>query len=160
MSGAAKLDFRDFHRFDQFDSAAAAADIRAAEETAREMIDGLRDPLQRGAARIVLAARALFAHDLLSLTDRLLLEQRSTEDPTHAELERVLLTLGHDGAAEKNQQLIERLVQVPSVPLSQLVKAWVRSRWLYEGPSHDLLRDVLHFADKVRKKRSSSCGRF
>ena len=69
------------------------------------------------------------------------------------QLERVLLTLGHDEAAEKNRQIIERLVQIPSVPLSQLMKAWVRSRWLYEGPSHDLLRDVLHFADKVRKKR-------
>ena len=138
---------------DRFESAAAAADIRAAEETARGMIDGLHDPLQRGAARIVLAARALFAHDLLSLTDRLLLERRDTEDETDAELERVLLTLGHGGAAEKNRQIIERLVQVPNVPLSQLMKAWVRSRWLYEGPSHDLLEDVLLFADKVRKKR-------
>ena len=57
-----------------FDLAAAATDMRTAEEIARKTIDGFRDPLQRDTARLVLAARALLAHNFLPLTDRLLLE--------------------------------------------------------------------------------------
>ena len=138
----------------RFDSAAAAADTRTAEKTAREMIDGSRDPLQRGAARVVLAARALFSHDQLALSDQLLFEHRRGADQTAAAIERVLLTLGHDAAAERNRKIIEQLVQIRDAPLSQLMKVWVRSCWLYEGPSHELLQDVLVLAGKVRKHRS------
>ena len=118
------------------------------------MIDGLRDPLQRGTARIILAARALLVHDNLALSDRLLFQHTSGEDPTGAMVERVLLTLGHEGAAEGNRQFIEKLVQTRGVPIGKLMKAWVRSRWLYEGPSQKLLQDVLSFAEKARKHQA------
>jgi hypothetical protein len=53
MSGAVKPDSPVFPRFIILIQLRPSAD-----EIAREMIDSLRDPLERGTARIVLAARA------------------------------------------------------------------------------------------------------
>lgn len=137
-----------------FDSAAAAADTASAEKAGRAMIDGFRDPLQRGTARLILAARALLVHDNLVLADRLLLDNRQGENPLSGQIERVLLTLGHEGAVDSNRQLIAALVQNRSVPIGSLMKAWVRSRWLYEGPTQELLQDLLPLAEKARGQQA------
>jgi len=138
-----------------FDSAAAAGDTASAEKAGRAMIDGYRDPLQCGTARLVLAARALLVHDNLALADRLIMENRQGENPLGGQIERVLLTLGQERAVDSNRQLIGALVENRSVPIGSLMKAWMRSRWLYEGPSQELLRDLLPLAEKAGRQQAS-----
>jgi hypothetical protein len=134
-----------------FDEAARAGDEASAEKIAEAMIDGLGDPLQRRASRIVFAARALLVHRNLASCDRLLFQNRRGEDPTAAYVDRVLLTLGHEGAGELNQQLVGKLVESGYAPF-YLMRAWTRSCWLYEGPNETLLHDVLSYGEKIRDK--------
>ena len=134
-----------------FDAAARAGEEASAEKIAGAMIDGFRDPLQRSASRIVFAARALLVHHNLAICDRLLFAHRHGEDPTAAHVDRVLLTLGHEGAGELNQQLVGKLVEFGCTPF-YLMTAWTRSCWLYEGPSETLLHDILSYGEKAREK--------
>ncbi len=136
-----------------FDTAAGAADADSADKIGKAIIAGLRDPLEHGAARLILAARALLVHDSLVLTDRLLLGNRQGDDLLNAQMERVYLTLGHKGAEESNRQLVIALAQDKRAGLGSLLKAWVRSRWLYEGPSHQLVEDILQLPEKAKRQQ-------
>ena len=151
-SGQTKL--RGLSSLHLFDSALSADDRASAEKIARAMIEGFADPLQQGASRVALAARALLVHDNLALCDRLLLEHRQGEDPTDVEVERVLLTLSHEGAADLNRQLIGKFLRAGYTPIG-LVKAWTRSCWLYEGPSQELLQEIFSFGEKARKHHAT-----
>jgi hypothetical protein len=133
-----------------FDSAAAAADTASAEKAGRAIVDRFHDSMERGTARLVLAARALLIHENLILADRLLLETRQGENPLNAKLDRVFLTLGHAAADLTNRRLIGDLLHQKGVPTGSLIKAWINSRWLHEGPTEDLLYEVLRLADNAR----------
>ena len=138
-----------------FDAAARAGDGVGAEKIARAMIQGLRDPLQRGASRVVFAARALLVHDNLAVSDRLLLERREGDDPTDGEVERVMLTLSHEGAADLNRQLVGKLLKSGNEG-SSIIKAWTRSCWLYQGPNQTLLQDILSLGEKAQAKHQET----
>lgn len=150
-SGETKL--RGLSSLRDFDTAARDVDLDNAEKIAKTIIEGLRDPLERGAARLILAARALLSHDSLILADRLLLENRPQENLLNAQMERVFLTLGYEGAGVSNRQLVLALARDGAAPIGSLLKAWIRSRWLYEGPSQQLVRDVLQLVDKARRQQ-------
>jgi glycosyl transferase family 29 (putative sialyltransferase) len=135
-----------------FDAAAASGDEAGAKQIARSILDRLGDELHRHTWRTILAARALLVHDNLAIGDRLLLELGEDEDPARAQIDRVLLTLFHEEAAELNRQLVEKLVASDKAPLP-LIEAWMRRRWLHEGPNHTVLQDMLSYGERLKDKQ-------
>jgi hypothetical protein len=135
-----------------FDAAAASGDEAGAKQIARSILDRLGDELHRHTWRTILAARALLVHDNLAIGDRLLLELGEDEDPARAQIDRVLLTLFHEEAAELNRQLVEKLVASDKAPLP-LIEAWMRRRWLHEGPNHTVLQDMLSYGERLKDEQ-------
>ena len=135
-----------------FDAAAASGDEAGANKLARVILDRLGDALHRHTWRTILAARALLVHDNLAICDRLLLELGEDEDPARAQIERVILTLFHDDAAELNRQLVEKLVASEKAPVP-LIGEWMRRCWLHEGPNHTVLQDMLSYGERLKDKQ-------
>jgi hypothetical protein len=134
-----------------FDSAAAAGDTAGAEEAGRQIVGCFNDPMERGAVRLVLAARALLSHNNLRLADGLILERERKGDPK-AKLERVLLTAGLEAADTKNHQLVRDLLQQKKIRIGSLLKTWTESRWLHYGATEELLHEVLYLAGNARNQ--------
>ena len=132
-----------------FDAAAASGDDESAEQLAQSILDRLGDALHRHTWRTILAARALLVHDNLAICDRLLLELGEDEGPDRAQVDRVLLTLFHEEAAELNRQLVAKLVASDKAPLP-LIREWMSRCWLYEGPTPAVLQDMLSYSEMYR----------
>lgn len=138
-----------------FDAAAASGDDESAKQLAQSILDKLGDALHRYTWRTILAARALLVHDNLAICDRLLLELGEDEDPGRAEIDRVLLTLFHEEAAELNHQLVKKLVASDKAPLP-LIREWMSRCWLYEGPNPAVLQDMLSYSERHRGNEHQS----
>ena len=124
----------DFAALPAFDQASASWDNAEAGKIAHAIIHNFGDPFERGAIRLILAARAFFTHNNVALVDRLF--QNGKDETLSDRLERFFLTLGHEATSKSNEQILKLLLHEKGVPDSVL-KAWVSSRWLYQGPARN-----------------------
>ena len=134
--------------FRDFDIAAAQADNYSAKAIAQSIIRSLDDPRARGAVRLVLAARAAMAHENVSLAD-LLLAEGEDDSPFSLPMQRLLLTMRSSTA--QSEQLFDVLASNPGA--SVIAKEWIRARWLYEGPSMELIEIALKAANILAEQR-------
>ena len=139
-----------------FDQASASWDNAEAGKLAHAIIHNFGNPFERGAVRLILAARAFLTHSNVALVDRLF--QNGKDETLGDRLERFFLTLDHEATSESNEQILKLLLHEKGVPDSVL-KAWVSSRWLYQGPSQELLRDMLRIVETVDQRQAAILSR-
>jgi hypothetical protein len=136
-----------------FDEAAAAEEFLAAENAADKILASLRNPLQRGFLRLLLAARALQAYDAMSLVDAVFTSEVANLE---TKLERLLLSTSHRPPDATDRSVITELLLQHRVPKVKAVQAWLRSCWLFEGASERLLRQVLNISDQLSGKEKKA----
>jgi hypothetical protein len=153
-TGETDLEFPCRPEFRRFEAAGSAGDLQTAQNAGRYILATLREPT-RGAARILLAARAVYAHDNLPLADWLLREQRKpNEDSAQLlQLERVFLLMRHTAAQEFTSKTLEDVIRNPRTKVPAFAKDWIHYRWLYDGPSAALLSNALKIANEFRTAR-------
>lgn len=136
-----------------FDAAAAAEDWPAAEKAGSKILRTLRNPIERGFLRLLLAARALQNYNSVSLVDALF-----TSDSTNLEtsLERLLLSTSHGPPDAIDRSVLAQLVVQHKVPKVRAVQAWCRSCWLFQGASERLLEEVLHISEQLSAKEKKA----
>jgi Glycosyltransferase family 29 (sialyltransferase) len=134
-----------------FDSAAVAGDKAAATKIARKIVGDFRDSTAAGAARLVLAARALRIHENLALGDQLLVENRDG-DSVPAQIDRFFLTLGFEAACEANKQRLRVLLKEKGLS-TVVAKSWITSCWSFQGVSQELVLDALQVALIVKENQ-------
>ena len=135
----------------EFDSAVLAGDEPAAAAIARKIVGDFRDSAAVGAARLVLAARALRIHDNLPLADQLLVDNRDG-DSVAAQIDRFFLTLGFEQACEVNKQRLRVLLKKKNLS-AVAAKSWIASRWSFHGVDRELVEDALQLALVVEERQ-------
>jgi hypothetical protein len=134
------------HQFEQ------AVRAHSGEGIGQQIIEREDDSLKRGTVRLVLAARAALVHNNIALADCLINTHRDTSNDSHyeARLERLLLTMRCPEAALSNLYLFESLAPDPRTNTKLLAEKWIDQRWLYEGPSSDLLQVIVGAVETLR----------
>jgi hypothetical protein len=136
-----------------FDAAMIAEDAPAAENAGSIILRSLRNPIEQGFLRLLLAARALQTYNSASLVDALFASESA--DP-ETSLERLLLSTSLGPPNAKDRRALAELLVQQKVPKVRAVQAWLRSCWLFEGGSERLLEEVLYISHQlsVKEKRA------